>query len=78
MERSSAPSGNNTVRGVVTGCSHMRIRDEPSHEAQVIFMVPALTEVEVDLEKSTDYFYKVRTPAGIEGFCMKRYISLPR
>lgn len=78
MERSNAPPGNSMVRGVVTDCFRVSIRGEPNHNARIIFAVPALAEVEVDLEKSTDYFYKVRTSAGIEGFCMKRYIALPR
>lgn len=78
MERSNAPPGNSVVRGVVTNCSRVSLRGEPNHDAWIIFAVPALAELEVDLERSTDYFYKVRTSTGIEGFCMKRYIALPR
>ena len=41
-------------------------------------VIDCLSQVDVDLDGSTKDFCKVRTPDGIEGFCMKKYIQLRR
>lgn len=61
--------------GVVTNCLLLNVRKEPSLKAEVLFTMSALTEPELDLEKSTKDWYKVRF-AGNEGFCLKKYIAL--
>lgn len=64
--------------GFVTGCSRLNVRKEPNVKADVLSVIPANSEVMVELDGSTDDFYKVCTSVGIEGFCMKKYISLKR
>jgi len=34
------------------------------------------TELMIDENESTEEFYKVFTIAGIEGFCMKKFIAI--
>ena len=46
--------------------------------ADVAVVIDALTQVCVDLDASTEDFYKVTTSDGIEGFCMRKYIALPK
>ena len=46
--------------------------------AKVVAIIDCLSQVDVDLDGSTKDFCKVRTPDGIEGFCMKKYIQLRR
>lgn len=68
----------NFTAGVVTDCTKLRVRREPSVDAEVLAIIDALSEVKVDVDAATDDFYKVCTAAGIEGFCMRKYIALKR
>lgn len=67
---------NATVTGVVTDCLKLNLREEADPDANVVTVIPALAEVVIDMEASTDSFYKVCTAAGIEGFCMRKYIAI--
>lgn len=62
--------------GVVTDCLVLNVREAPSSDAPVVCTINASTEIVIDEEESTDTFYKICTAAGVEGFCMKRYITL--
>ena len=64
--------------GVVTECLKLNVRKEPSTDAEVLTTIDALSSVMVDIDASSDAFYKVHTEAGVEGFCMKKYIALKR
>lgn len=65
------------VKGVVSGCSALNVRSKPASNAEVLSTIPCATEVIVDETESTDDFYKIYTAAGVEGFCMKKYITVP-
>lgn len=67
-----------TVSGVVTDCLRLNVRKEPSSDGEVLTIIDTLSEVVVDVASSSDEFYKICTAAGIEGFCMKKYIALRR
>ena len=64
--------------GVVTECVRLNVRKTPSADGEIAAIVDCLTSVTVDLESSTDEFYKISAANGIEGFCMKKYIALKR
>jgi uncharacterized protein YgiM (DUF1202 family) len=64
------------ITGVVTDCLKLNVREAPSTDAKVLSEIQALSEVKVDLDESTDTFYKICNAAGIQGFCMKKYIAL--
>lgn len=64
------------VLGVVTECVKLRVRKTPEVGDNVICEILLASEVLVDLNESTDDFYKVTTGAGIEGYCMKQYINI--
>ena len=68
----------NFVSGVVTECVKLNIRETPSADGDVVAIINLLTDVVVDLEDSTDEFYKISTATGVKGFCMKKYIALRR
>lgn len=74
--RSKTIGEKNATIGIVTDCLWLNLRDAPEPDAAVVTVIPALSEVSVDLDASTEHFYKVYTTAGIEGFCMKKYITL--
>ena len=64
------------IPGVVTDCLRLNVRKEADRNAEVVTVLDALSEVMVDMGESTDEFYNVCTAAGIEGFCMKKYIAI--
>lgn len=64
--------------GVVTDCLRLNVHKEPEADALVVAIIDCLSQVTVDVDASTELFCKVRTPDGIEGFCMKKYIQLRR
>jgi uncharacterized protein YgiM (DUF1202 family) len=70
------PEDERTVIGVVTNCLNLNIRRKPKADASVICKITSLTEIMIDEKESTDEFYKVCTAAGIDGFCMKKYIAV--
>lgn len=62
--------------GVVVNCLSLKVLEAPVPDADALAVLSALDEVAVDLAQSNDTFYKVRTPDGIDGFCMKKFIVL--
>lgn len=76
----AAPAGmvKNFASGVVTECVRLNVRKTPSADGEIAAIIDCLTSVVVDLESSTDEFYKISSANGIEGFCMKKYIALRR
>lgn len=67
------------VVGVVTDCIKLNVRSTPVDDStgeNVVATIDCLTEVNVDMKASTDRFYKIRTAAGIEGFCMRKYVAV--
>ena len=65
-----------TVTGVVTDCVKLRVRKQPNTSAEVIQELEVSSEVIIDTNKSTNEFYKVCTAAGLDGYCMKKFITL--
>ena len=67
----------NTAKvGIVAGCSKLNIREEPKTDSAIISEIPCQAEVLIEEAESTEDFYKVCTPFGVEGFCMKKYIVI--
>lgn len=66
------------VAGVVTDCLRVAVYKEPRANSGIVKVVTALTRVTVDLEKSTDGFYRISTSKGIQGYCMKKFIAVRR
>ena len=62
--------------GIVTDCVKLNVRKEPNTDAEIVCVIAGATEVAIDEANSTDVFYKVCTAAGIEGYCMKKFITL--
>ena len=62
--------------GNVTGCAKLNVRKEPNKEAEVVSVINEGSEVVINRIKSTVEFYAVCTAAGIEGYCMKKFITV--
>lgn len=72
----SEPVVSKPVNGTVTGCAKLNVRKEPNAEADVVAVINEGSEVVINRIKSTVDFYAVCTAAGIEGFCMKKFITV--
>lgn len=62
--------------GVVIDCSSLNIRAKSSINSEIIATVKAGTKLLINEDESIGEWYKVCTEAGIEGFCMKKYVSI--
>lgn len=60
----------------VVNCLRLHIHSEPTEESEVICKIRYATEVEIDLSKSTEDFYKIYTAIGAEGFCKKELVTI--
>lgn len=65
-----------TLLGTVVDCKKLNVRKHPSIKSDVVCIISEASEVIINNEKSRNDFYKVTTSAGIEGFCMKKYIRI--
>ena len=65
-----------TVVGYVSGCLKLNIREEGYPGANVVCVVPEKTALLIEVAESNDEWYKVYTEAGMEGYCMKQYVTL--
>ena len=66
----------NIVTGIVTGCAKLNVREHPDLKADSLCILSASSEVKVVEDEVFGNWYHVFTDAGVEGFCMKRYISI--
>lgn len=64
------------VFGVVSDCAKLNIRKSPSPNGNVICTVNENTKLMIILEESTAEWYKVCNSAGLNGFCMKKYVTV--
>lgn len=60
----------------ITNCLRLHIHSEPNLDSEIVCKVRYLTELAIDLEGSTDDFYKISTAVGAEGFCQKEFVTL--
>jgi len=60
----------------VTNCKKLNLREEPKKDSAIVCEVDYQTELMIDENESTEEFYKVCTAAGIEGFCMRKFIAI--
>ncbi len=67
---------NNIIKANVQNCDKLRLRKDPSADADVLCLIDKSDAFNVYLENSVDNFYKVVTSDGVEGYCMKEYVKL--
>lgn len=65
-----------SLTGVVSGCKKLNVRKLPSPYEEVLCVLNEKTKVEIDEVNSTEDFYKVTTVSGVEGYCMKKFITV--
>lgn len=68
-----SPATHNT--GVVCNCAKLNVREQPEVSSRIACIVNAGSELVV-YDGNHGNFYKVCTASGIEGYCVKDYVSL--
>lgn len=60
----------------VANCLRLHIYSEPNVDSEIVCKVRYLTELSIDLDESTEDFYKVCTAVGAEGFCERDLVTI--
>lgn len=66
---------NVTVTGTVINCAKLNVRAEADATAEVVCVLDAASEIEINVDKSNAKWFKVCTATGIEGYCMRKFIQ---
>ena len=64
-----------TVEGVVVDCAKLNVRAEPSTDAEIVCVLDVMSEIEIDVNKSSNTWFKICTATGIEGYCMRKFVD---
>ena len=64
------------IFGRVANCSKLNVRQYPNLFADILGCLDKDVEIEIDEDKSTNDFYAICTPAGLEGFCLKKFVEI--
>lgn len=64
------------VYGTVTDCSRLNIRKSPYKQSEPLCVVDRGTQLTIDESQSTVDWYKVYTASGVDGYCMKKFVTL--
>ena len=62
--------------GIVTGCIKLNVRKAASPTAEILGVIEEGSEVQIDNDFNAPDFYKVSAVTGLEGFCMKKFITV--
>lgn len=65
-----------SINGVVDNCQAVNLREYPSVTSESLAVLQKGSVVEIDINESTDEFYKVFTSSGIDGYMMKKYVRI--
>ena len=63
------------VVGVIANCAKLNVRENANKEANVVCIVNKDTKVNIDLDASTEDFYRVFVD-GKEGYCIKQFVNI--
>ena len=65
-----------TAKGMVIDCVKLNVRENATVNSGIVCVLDVMSEVEVDMRKSTDKWAYVYTATGAEGYCMRQYIEV--
>ena len=69
------PAKSEPVEGTV-GCEKLYVRSDATVDSEPVGVINCDSKVFVYEDESTEEFYKVCTATGLEGYCMKKFISV--
>lgn len=63
------------IEGTV-GCEKLNVRSDATFDSEPVGIINRDSKVFIYEDESTEEFYKVCTATGLEGYCMKKFISV--
>lgn len=63
------------VEGVVSGCAKLNVRSDASLFADVVCTLDVMSEIMIDVNKSTKDWLYICIATGVEGYCMKKFVD---
>jgi SH3-like domain-containing protein len=63
------------AKGVVANCAKLNVRSKPSVKGNVITVLNVDDEVSIDVNKSTNEWFKINTVDGVKGYCMRKFVN---
>jgi uncharacterized protein YgiM (DUF1202 family) len=63
------------VTGVVANCQKLNIRMEPNTDAEIVTVLNAGTEIEINVDESNDKWFSICTVSGVKGYCMRKFVN---
>lgn len=76
VEEEAKTEEDKRIIGKITGFDKLYVRKNPDKESEPVGIVSTIDELGIDLEHSTDTFYKVITSNGLEGYCVKEFVKI--
>lgn len=64
-----------TVEGFVVNCAKLNVRESASIRSSVVCVLDVMSDIRVDVNRTTDKWVYVYTATGLEGYCMREYID---
>lgn len=64
------------MHGYVDNCNRLNVRKEPNIKSEIVAVIGVETDVEIIEVASTEEFYRIKTSDGVEGFCMRNYVTV--
>lgn len=64
-----------TVKGVVANCAKLNVRVKPNINADVVCVLNGASEIEINVAKSNKDWFYVSNGAGVEGYCMRKFVN---
>lgn len=64
-----------TVVGTVVNCAKLNVRANPNTTAAVLCVLDAASEIEINVAKSNNEWVNVLTAAGVDGYCMRKFVN---
>ena len=63
------------AKGVVANCAKLNVRSKPGIDGDVVATLSVNEEVNIDVDESTNEWFKISTTAGVKGYCMRKFVN---
>ena len=73
--RSEKPARPKSRTGHITGCDLLNVRKDPDINAPIVTTINSSDSITVFDHNEASDFFKVMTPSGASGYCMKKYVA---
>lgn len=64
------------IIGTVVDCKALNVRENADADSEIVCVIPVGSKLLIDDMQSTNEWLSVCTEAGLEGYCMRIYVSI--